>query len=897
MKQKNFTLSLFRNFLFFLAILFSASVSAQTYCTPSYLTTSSSGGMSNFALTGYGGSSISDAMSTSSNYYDKTTSVGICDLQQGGSYACTITYQSGTTYTDNQIWIDFNDDGVFDTTTEKVTSVFPSTGVTTTSISSASSNIVIPIGALPGNHRMRVRNVWYWIGISGSGGGSPTYPSPAFDPCNGDDNWTSYFSGVTADYEVNIVALAACSGKPTAGHLTGPTFICTNRTFTMVDTALLKYGGMTMQWQESVPGSGVWTDISGATQQSYTTSLTSSMDFRMWAICNSCGTGASCTDTSYVLSVVTDSFFHCYCALSTTGTPLGGGTPPTIDSVSILRTTLKNPTHYSLPAPDYYGSYKDTLNATATLKQGGLYKIYVGYKGGLSYGSAWIDYNRNGIFESSEFIEINSILASSGIATFNVPANATLGKTGLRIRNSVVYSPYSGDACTNYTSSSGAGETQDYIVTIAPAPGHDLGVSDIISPADNATLCANAIDSIYANVYNFGENGESNFYVYATYTNPSGVAHTIYTKYIGTVDPASGTSIYVGTINPPDAGKYTIKAYTVISGDTIANNDTAYSTMTLKPSPELPVVSSDTVCLGTSSATVYVTQVPGVTNLWYASLGDEFPFTTDTATSVSYPTADTTFFVTAKGANGCETNKVPAHIVIGNPPVVNIGPDVTMCESPTFMLDAGVADAKYLWSTGDTTKTIHVRTSGTYSVSVFKYCTASDTAVMTINPLPSATGIDYTRAGTSYLFDVAGGKNINSYMWFFGDGDTSSLAAPLHTYKTGDIRTVEVVLYNNCGTDTVTWTIPTGIGSLSQQNGVIKIYPNPANNVVTLTTDNNAVDLKEIQVINTIGVQVFKANVTGNIAEIKVSQFPAGHYILRANTSKGYINRIFEVIH
>jgi len=895
MKRNNVTLSVFRSLVLFSTLLLSFNnLKAQTYCTPSYTGFSGPSAMSEFDLTGYAGSSITDPMGYSVDYRDRTTTISVCDLQQGGSYPATVTY--GTTDDDlnTQIWIDFNDDGTFDTTTEKVTPVFPTTyaATHTTPASSASINVDIPITATPGNHRMRVRNIWYARCCSS------TFPSEALDPCSDNDvSGDEYFYSVTADYEINIVALASCSGKPTAGHLTGPTFICTNKKFTMVDTALLKYGGMTMQWQESVPGSGVWTDISGATQQSYTTSLTSSMDFRMWAICNSCGTGASCTDTSYVLSVVTDSFFHCYCALSTTGTPLGGGTPPTIDSVSILRTTLKSPTHYSLPAPDYYGRFNDTLNTTATLKQGGLYKIYVGYKGGLSYGMAWIDYNRNGIFESSEFIEINSILSNSGIATFNVPVDAALGKTGLRIRNSVVYSPYSGDACTDYTSSSGAGETQDYIVTIAPAPGHDLGVSDITSPADNATFCANAIDTVYANVYNFGENSESNFYVYATYTNPLGVSHTIYTKYIGTVDPASGVTILVGTINPPDAGKYTIKAYTVISGDTITNNDTAYSSMTLKPSPALPVVSSDTVCLGASSATVYVTQVPGVANLWYASINDEFPFTTDTAASVTYPTADTILFVTAKGANGCETNKVPAHIVIGNPPVVNIGPDVTMCESPTFMLDAGVADAKYLWSTGDTTKAIHVRTSGTYSVSVFKYCTASDTAVMTINPLPSATGIDYTRAGTSYLFNVAGGKNINSYMWFFGDGDTSSLAAPLHTYKTGDIRTVKVVLYNNCGTDTVTWTIPTGIGSLSQQNGVIKIYPNPANSVVTITTDNNAVELKEIQVINTVGVEVFKANVTGKAAEIKVSQFPAGHYILRANTSKGYINRIFEVIH
>jgi len=891
MKQKNATLSLFRSLVLVSALLLSFGAMAQTYCTPSYASFASNGAMGNFSLTGYAGSSINDNITITTGYADETSTVPICDMQQGGTYSCTVSYQTGADHTDNQIWIDFNDDGTFDPATESVTPVFPTTYAAVTSyLTSASNSIVIPIGATPGHHRMRVRNVWYYIAFS------PVLPSTAFDPCNDYDADDEYYSGVTADYEINIVALASCSGKPTAGHLTGPTFICTNKTFTMVDTALLKYGGMTMQWQQSTPGSGVWTDISGATQQSYTTSITSSTDFRMWAICNSCGSGASCTDTSYVLSVVADSFFHCYCALSTTATPLGGGTPPIIDSVSISHTTLKSATHLSLLAPDYYGRYPDTLNTTGTIKQGGVYKLYVGYKGAPSYGMAWIDYNRNGTFESSEYIEVNSVMATSGIVSFTVPTNAALGKTGLRIRNSTVFSPYSGDACVNFGSTSGAGETQDYIINIAPAPSHDLGVSSFIQPNDGYVACTGALDSVFVNVHNFGSNSESDFFVHAAYSGPS--AGSIYTKYIGSVDPGADVTIFVGTINPGDVGKYTIVSYTVAASDTITVNDTSSITMTLKASPAVPMVTSDTVCNGASIATVSVQKVSNVRNLWYLSATDNAPFnTTDSTISISYPTSDTTFFITALGSNGCETEKIPVNIAIGTPPSVNLGPDQTMCESPTFILDAGNPGAKYLWSNGDTTKTIHVTASGTYSVSVFKYCSASDTINLTINPLPSASGIDYTRSGTSYLFSVAGGKNYNSLLWLFGDGDTSTQATPLHTYGSTVVYKVKVVLYNNCGTDTVTWNVPTGIGSLNQQNGIVKIYPNPANDVVTVSAENNGVELKEIQVINTVGAEVYKTTQKAAKININVAGLPAGHYILKINTSKGYINRIFEVVH
>lgn len=244
------------------------------------------------------------------------------------------------------------------------------------------------------------------------------------------------------------------------------------------------------------------------------------------------------------------------------------------------------------------------------------------------------------------------------------------------------------------------------------------------------------------------------------------------------------------------------------------------------------------------------------------------------------------------------SNKVPLGIAVRSAPTVDLGPDSTMCESPAFMLDAGNPGAKYLWSTGDTTESIHVTASGTYSVNVYRYCSSSDSVTLAINPLPKAMGIDYVRSGNTYLFGVSGGQFINSYLWLFGDGDTSSQANPLHTYKTGNIYNVKVVLTNDCGSDTVVWTIPTGIGSLSQQDNTIKVYPNPANQNMTVSADNNNIALKEIELINSVGATVYKGTANGSTtATINVSGFAAGHYILRANTSKGYINRIVEVIH
>ncbi|MGN6568419.1 MAG: PKD domain-containing protein, partial [Flavipsychrobacter sp.] len=429
-------------------------------------------------------------------------------------------------------------------------------------------------------------------------------------------------------------------------------------------------------------------------------------------------------------------------------------------------------------------------------------------------------------------------------------------------------------------------------------PAHDLGAVAVIAPANNATYCANRVDTVTAKVYNYGNSTESNFYVYASYTDSAGLTNTVFTKYTSSLASASSVNVYVGTINPPNGGKYKLKVYTVLATDTIHINDSSSSTLILTTLPILPVVTSDTVCPGTSVAKVYVQNVPNIKFQWYTSPTGTIPFKIDTTVSLTYPTKDSIFYVAAIDRSGCMSNKIPVGIAVRNAPSVDLGSDRTMCESSTFMLDAGNPGAKYLWSTGDTTESIHVTSSGTYSVNVYRYCSASDSVTLAINPLPKAMGINYVRSGNTYLFGVSGGQYINSYLWLFGDGDTSSQANPLHTYKTGNIYNVKVVLTNDCGSDTVVWSIPTGIGSLSQQDNTVKVYPNPASQNMTVSADNNNIALKDIEIINSMGATVYKGTANGSATTtINVSSFAAGHYILRLNTSKGLINRIVEIVH
>ncbi|MES2774736.1 MAG: choice-of-anchor J domain-containing protein [Bacteroidota bacterium] len=119
------------------------------------------------------------------DYY--ATQTGLPDLSSGLSYNGSVTTGDPDDYI--TIWIDFNNDGYF-TVAERLVSNLPVAGANV----ATPFTLNIPPGSALGNHRMRIRAVWF---IS-----PPTAP---IDPCN------PYRYGETEDYKVNIIAPPACA--------------------------------------------------------------------------------------------------------------------------------------------------------------------------------------------------------------------------------------------------------------------------------------------------------------------------------------------------------------------------------------------------------------------------------------------------------------------------------------------------------------------------------------------------------------------------------------------------------------------------------------------------------------------------------------------------------------
>ena len=104
------------------------------------------------------------------------------------------------------------------------------------------------------------------------------------------------------------------------------------------------------------------------------------------------------------------------------------------------------------------------------------------------------------------------------------------------------------------------------------------------------------------------------------------------------------------------------------------------------------------------------------------------------------PSSTTTYYVRAEGT--CNTTACVNVTVFVNPAAEpTVTGDNDICEGSTTTLDGGIGYNAYSWSTGETTQTIDVSTSGVYIVTVtdINGCTGFDGINVTVNANPTPT--------------------------------------------------------------------------------------------------------------------------------------------------------------
>lgn len=105
-------------------------------------------------------------------------------------------------------------------------------------------------------------------------------------------------------------------------------------------------------------------------------------------------------------------------------------------------------------------------------------------------------------------------------------------------------------------------------------------------------------------------------------------------------------------------------------------------------------------------------------------------------------------------------------ITVMPPLTVSLGNDLSICTGQEATLDAGTGYTSYLWSTGETSRSITASVSGSYWVKVTNQwdCEASDTVNVTVLPVLTSTVDTMACYGTSYYAGGAWQTTAGTYV-------------------------------------------------------------------------------------------------------------------------------------
>jgi hypothetical protein len=283
-----------------------------------------------------------------------------------------------------------------------------------------------------------------------------------------------------------------------------------------------------------------------------------------------------------------------------------------------------------------------------------------------------------------------------------------------------------------------------------------------------------------------------------------------------TLTSSSGSSYLWSTgattqsINVTTAGSYTVQVASPAGCQSASSAPTVVTVNAIPSAPTITAGGPTTFCAGGS---VTLTSSAGNSYLWSNGA---------TTASINVTTSGS-YTVQITDANGCQSTASTPTVVTVNAlpaaPTITAGGPTTFCAGGSVTLTSSAGNS-YLWSTGATTASINVTTSGSYAVQITDangcQSTASTPTVVTVNALPAAPTIT---AGGPTTFCAGGSVTLtssagNSYLWSNG-------------------ATTASINVTTSGSYTVQVTNPSGCQSTASAPTVVTVNALPATPTIT----------------------------------------------------------------
>jgi len=194
-----------------------------------------------------------------------------------------------------------------------------------------------------------------------------------------------------------------------------------------------------------------------------------------------------------------------------------------------------------------------------------------------------------------------------------------------------------------------------------------------------------------------------------------------------------------------------------------------------------------------------------------------------------------TYAVTLTDSLGCKKT-VSKTLTAPNPVIVSLGNDTNICQGQNLTLQASQTFASYLWSTGASTQSITVNSSGTYWLKGTNAtgCSGYDTIIVSVNPKPVVSIsplIPSICKGDSITLTASSNIASTAFSWSNGGNTNSIKVSPVVT------TTYTVIGTKNTCKDTATVNLtvnPIPIVSITPANPSIC-----KGDTITLTASSN----------------------------------------------------------
>ena len=155
-----------------------------------------------------------------------------------------------------------------------------------------------------------------------------------------------------------------------------------------------------------------------------------------------------------------------------------------------------------------------------------------------------------------------------------------------------------------------------------------------------------------------------------------------------------------------------------------------------------------------------------------------------------------------------------------------------------------------------------------------------DTLSFNINQ-PVSAGFTYGISGQTVSFSDNSSGSPTQWNWDFGDGSSSSLQSPTHSYpSSGGSYNVSLASYNDCGWDSTGVLIQiSGVGNDETMQIEWSLLPNPSQDIIKLIGPRD-VEIENIEVIDALGRIVFSGNLSSE-KTLNIKTLALGQYLMR----------------